>query len=97
MVTLVVVINILISFILLYIARKIWNIREKIVIFTDSLNRCEMNSSAIFRSFLEKIYTEKEEIYHLRQQYQNLKRQIQQVQQILRLIVMGRKIWQKYL
>jgi uncharacterized membrane protein YraQ (UPF0718 family) len=97
MVTLIVIINILISVILLYIARKIWQIREKIIILTDSLNSCERDNIAIFRRFIENIYTEEEKIYHLRQQYQNLKRQIQQVQQIIKLIIIGRKIWQKYL
>ncbi|MGM3308550.1 hypothetical protein ACSQ6I_21670 [Anabaena sp. WFMT] len=95
MVTVVVLINILISLILLYVARQVWRIKQKLGIIADRLNSYERVSHAVLYTAPENIYTGQQEIYNLRQKHLKLKLQIQQVQQILSLVVLGRKMWQR--
>ncbi|MEA5550997.1 hypothetical protein VB713_08400 [Anabaena cylindrica UHCC 0172] len=95
MVTVVVLINILISLILLYVARQVWRIKQKLGIIADRLNSYERVSHSVLFTAPESIYTGYQEIYNLRQKHQKVKLQIQQIQQILNLVVLGRKIWQR--
>ncbi|MBD2567424.1 hypothetical protein H6G59_05815 [Anabaena lutea FACHB-196] len=95
MVILVILINILISVILLYIAIKMLQIRHKLAMVTDTLTDYERATQATLHIVPESIYTGQQEIYNLRQINQRLELQIQQVQQIFNLILLGRKIWQQ--
>ncbi|MBK1990559.1 hypothetical protein A0J48_024050 [Sphaerospermopsis aphanizomenoides BCCUSP55] len=97
MVTLVVLINIFISLILLYAARQVWQLKQKLGIIADRLNSYEQATHALLSTAQANIYTQKQQISKLRQNNDNLKLQIQQVQQIINLILLSRKIWQQYL
>ncbi|MBD2295429.1 hypothetical protein H6G06_18610 [Anabaena sphaerica FACHB-251] len=97
MVIIVVLINILISLILFYIAWQVWKLKHKLRIIAERLNSYERATHTVLYTAPENIYTGQQQIYNLRQKHQNLKLQIQQVRQILNLILLGRKIWQRYL
>ncbi|WP_071190322.1 hypothetical protein [Trichormus sp. NMC-1] len=95
MVIVVVLINIIISVSLLYLARQIWQIRQNLAKVTDKLIDYERSIHATLHTAPRSIYTGQQQIYHLRQINQSLELQIQQVRQILNLILLGRKIWQQ--
>ncbi|MFM2064268.1 MAG: hypothetical protein RLZZ507_3939 [Cyanobacteriota bacterium] len=80
---------------LLYIAWQLWQLKHKLGILADRLNSYEGAIHTALYTAPENIYTGQEQIYNLRQKHQNLKLQIQQVRQILNLIQLGRKIWQR--
>ncbi|WP_392530631.1 hypothetical protein [Nostoc sp. C117] len=96
MVILVVVINTFISLILLYVAWQVWQLKQKLGCIADSLTAYESCTHATLHKAPENIYPSQQNIYNLRQRNQVLQMQIQQVQQIISLILLGRQIWQRY-
>lgn len=96
MVILVVLLNIIISLIFFYIAWQVWRLKQKLEILTDSLNTYEHLTYAILYQAPEKFYQPQQQIYNLLAKQQNLKLKIQQVQQIVNLLSLGRNIWKMY-
>jgi len=94
MVTLVVAINILLSLILLYIARLVLQIRQALAYVADRLTDYERATHTALYTAPESISAAQEQIYNLRQKQEGLKLQIRQMQQIIGIIVLARKIWQ---
>ncbi|MEO3703604.1 hypothetical protein [Trichormus azollae] len=97
MVTVVVLFNIILSLILFYVAWQVCQLTHKLGIIADRLNIHEHATYIVLSTAPVNIHTGQQEIYNLRQKNQNLKLQIQQVRQILNLLLLGRKIWQRYL
>ncbi|MBD2353335.1 hypothetical protein H6G41_01645 [Tolypothrix sp. FACHB-123] len=95
MVTLVVVINTLISLLLFYVAWHIWNLKQQLRIITDTLTNYEICSHAFLYQAPEKIYFLQDNIHNLSQGNQRLDLQIQQLRQIISLLFFGRQIWQR--
>jgi hypothetical protein len=81
---------------LLYIAWQIWQLKYKLGVIIDRLNKCERAINNVLYTAPEIIYTGQQQIYELRQKHQNLKLQIQQVRQILNFILLGRRMLQRY-
>ncbi|MFN6496646.1 MAG: hypothetical protein RMX65_006505 [Nostoc sp. DedQUE01] len=96
MVILVVIINTFISLILLYVALHVWKLKQRIASVADILTAYEICTHATLYEAPENIYLNQQNIYNLRQRNQALQIQIQQVQQIISLILLGRQIWQRY-
>ncbi len=96
MVTVVVVINTLISLSLLYVAWRVWKLKQRLSRIADRLTAYERCSHAVLSLAPENIYTSEQNIYSLKQRNQALQVQIQQVRQILSLLLLGRQIWQRY-
>ncbi|AFY32920.1 hypothetical protein [Calothrix sp. PCC 7507] len=96
MVTVVVVINTLISLALLYIAWRVWKLKQRLGRIADRLTAYERRSHAVLSKVPENIYTSEQNIYTLQQKNQAFQMQIQQVRQILSLLLLGRQIWQRY-
>lgn len=95
MVTVVVVLNTLISLILLYVAWQVWKLKQKLEIVADRLAAYERCSHAVLYATPEKIYIAQQSIYNLRQGNQKLEVQIQQVRQIISLLFLGRQVWRR--
>ncbi|WP_341525522.1 hypothetical protein WKK05_23435 [Nostoc sp. UHCC 0302] len=93
MVTVVVLINIFISLILLYVAWRVWKLKQIIGQIADKLTVYERNTHAALYNAPDNIYTAQENINNLRQGNQRLEVQIQQVRQIVNLLFLGRTIW----
>ncbi|MFQ4142138.1 hypothetical protein [Chlorogloeopsis sp. ULAP02] len=97
MVQIVVVINMLISAILLYIAWRVWRLRLRCTRITNWFILAERRSHAVLRNAPEAIYISQYQIQNLRQTNQVLEIQLQQLRQIVSLLVVGQRIWRRYL
>jgi hypothetical protein len=96
MVTIVVLINTLMSLLLLYIAWRVWKLKQWIGSIADQLNTYEHNAHALLYQAPEKIDISQEKIYSLRQRNQRLQVQIQQVRQIISLLLLLKGFWGRY-
>lgn len=89
----VVIINVLISLVCFYIAAKLWLLRRTIALFEariTAMNRC--TSYVLGKS--PNFFANKQQLAHqLRRDYQQLELQLQQVQQLLGLLGLGRMLW----
>jgi cell shape-determining protein MreC len=94
MVTIVVLINIIISLMLLYLAQQLRKAKDTLAFITNTFNQYERASYAALHTAPDNIYLGKEKIQNLRQDNQMLKQQIQQLRQILSLIVLVKQISQ---
>jgi hypothetical protein len=94
MVTIVVLINILISLILLYLAKQLRKAKGALALITDIFNQYERASYAALHTAPANIHLAQEKIQNLRLEEQILKQQIQQLRQILSLIVLVKQIYQ---
>ncbi len=93
MLTAVVIINLLISVVCFYIAAKVWKIRRTIArleIRIAAIERCSSNVLSKSPDFLGK---RQQGTRQLRRRYQQLELQLQQVQQLLGLLGLGRMLW----
>ena len=92
MVTIVVVINIMISLILFYCTWQVCKLRQRLAVLTKFLTNCDRNSYALLYRRAEAIYLGKQNLNNLRQSNQSLQVKLRQFKQILALIVFGRQI-----
>ncbi|MCW6051641.1 hypothetical protein K4039_16485 [Lyngbya sp. CCAP 1446/10] len=93
MLTAVVIINLMISVVCFYIATRVWKIRRTIArleIRITAMERCSSNVLAKSPNFFAK---RQQGAHQLRRDYQQLELQLQQVQQLLRLLGLGRMLW----
>jgi predicted negative regulator of RcsB-dependent stress response len=96
MVILVILLNTLISLILLYVAWRVWQLKQQLAYIADRLTAYQSCTHAALKKAPENIYLSQQNIYNLRQRNQALQMQIQQVRQIISLLLLGRQIWQRY-
>ncbi|MEH2349684.1 MAG: hypothetical protein V7K55_17140 [Nostoc sp.] len=96
MVILVILVNTLISLMLLYVAWRIWQLKQQLAYIADRLTVYEICTHTALDKAPENIYLSQENIYQLRQRNQGLQIQIQQVRQIISLLLQGQQIWQRY-
>lgn len=95
MLTAVVIINLLISLVCFYIAAKVWKIRGTIArleLRITAMERCSSNVLSTSPDFLAK---RQQGTHQLRRRYQQLELQLQQVQQLLGLVGLGRMLWSR--
>jgi hypothetical protein len=91
----VVIINLVISGVCFYIAAKVWKIRRTIARFEigiTAIERCSSNVLSMSPDFLGK---RQQGVRQLRRHYQQLELQLQQVQQLLGLLGLGRMLWSR--
>jgi hypothetical protein len=93
MVKIVVLINTLMSLLLLYIAWRVWKLKQWIESIADQLNAYEQNTHALLYQAPENIDITQEKIYSLRQRNQKLQLEIQQVRQIISLLLLLKGFW----
>ncbi|MEG4089222.1 hypothetical protein [Microcoleus sp. Pol12B4] len=95
MLSAVVIINLLISVVCFYIAAKVWKIRRTIArleLRIAAMERCSSNVLSTSPDFLGK---RQQGTCQLRRRYQQLELQLQQVQQLLGLLGLGRMLWSR--
>jgi len=91
----VVIINLLISFIGFYIAGKVRRMRRTIAVVESrisAIDRCSSNVLSKSPDFLAK---RQQNTRQLRRNYQQLELQLQQFQQLLTLLSLGRRLWRR--
>ncbi len=96
MVALVVIINILISLILLYIARQVWKLKQRLANMANRLTALERCTHAVLDKASANISRRQQSIHNLRQGNQSIQIQIQQVRQIFSLFLVGQQIQRRY-
>ncbi|MBD2360073.1 MULTISPECIES: hypothetical protein [unclassified Anabaena] len=96
MVTVVVVMNTLISLMLLYVAWRVWQLKQKIAFIGDRLTEYERCTHDLLYKAPENIYLGQNSIQQLRQSNQVLQLQIQQIRQIISILLLGRQTWRRY-
>jgi hypothetical protein len=93
MVTVIVVLNVLISLLCLYAARKVWNLRRVLAASVDAVTLAERNTYALLHGAPKNISQGQLGVHSLRERYQQLEQQLQKVQQVLTLLVLIQRIW----
>ncbi|MUH00550.1 hypothetical protein F7734_53085 [Scytonema sp. UIC 10036] len=96
MVAVVVVINMLTSLALFYLAWRIWLLKRQLANIADILSAAERSTYAVLHKAPAAIYVGQRNIHNLRQGNQPKQLQIQQVRQIFNLLAFGQQIWQRY-
>lgn len=95
MVTIVVAINLILSALLLYLARRIWRIRQQLARIADTLIAIERCTHSVLRDAPEIIYCGQDSIYRWRQGSEPLQLQLIQLQQAISLALLGWRTWLK--
>jgi hypothetical protein len=91
----VIIINLLISLVCFYIAVKVWQVRRILEGFEtriSAINRCSSNILTQSPEFLVK---RQQAARQLRRNYLQLELQLQQVQQLLGLLGLGKRLWRR--
>ncbi len=86
MVTIVVVLNVLISLVCLYVAWQVWNLRRTLVAVVNAIAIAERNTYAVLHGAPDAIDKGQLGVHTLRERYQQLELQLQQVQQVLTVL-----------
>ncbi|MEG3974545.1 hypothetical protein QT970_07960 [Microcoleus sp. herbarium8] len=95
MLTAVVIINLMISLTCFYIAAKVWKIRRTIARFEIRIAAMERSSSNVLSKSPDFFGKRQQGARQLRRRYQQLELQLQQVQQLLGLLGLGRTLWRR--
>lgn len=96
MVVTVIVFNVLIASILLYVARRIWLLRQKLQRINNTLIAVNRSAGAALSGTPNTIYKGQMGIYQLKQRNEPLQIQIQRVRQVLLLLSVGQQAWQRF-
>ncbi|MBU7583876.1 MAG: hypothetical protein KAF91_13355 [Nostoc sp. TH1S01] len=97
MVTVVVIINTLISLVLFYIAWQVWQIKGRIAWITDRLTAYEKCSQTLLSQAPQNLDISQQNIRNLRQRNQSLQFKLQQVRQIVSLLLLGQRLGKGYI
>ncbi len=95
MLSAVVIINLLISLVCFYIAAKVWKIRRTIALFEIRIAAIELCCSNVLSTSPDFFANRQQGARQLRRRYQQLELQLQQVQQLLGLLGLGRMLWSR--
>lgn len=93
MVTLVVILNLIISVLCLYVARQVWNVRLALAAATKALTDAERNTHKTLSGAPNAISQGQLGVKGMRESYQQLEVQLQQVQRVVVLLGLVQKIW----
>lgn len=97
MVVLIVIINLFITLLNIYIATKIWQLRQIVAKITAVIINCDLYFYALLHNTPQIIYQGQHKIQQLKIQYQAFQFQLQQIRQIIFLLNWSYRIWRGYL
>jgi hypothetical protein len=95
MVTLVVVINILISLVLLYVASRVRKLKQRLARLANIFIAAERSSHRVLYGAPAAISISQRNVHNLRQTHQSPQLQIQRVRQIFSLLAFGQQVWRR--
>ena len=95
MIFLIIAVNLSITLLNIYIAIRVWQLRELIARITAILINYESYFSVLLKVAPEVIYQGQNNIGHVRQRYQLLKLQTAQVKQLIWLLTQSYRIWRR--
>lgn len=96
MLAFVIACNLLLTFLNLYLALRLWRLRRELIQLTQQLSRLERRLHFLFTTAPEIIYQGEQNTHHLSQQYQQITRQIKQLRQLLLVMSLLHRIWQRH-
>ena len=96
MVVTIAMINLFIALILLYVARRVWLLRQKLRRINNTLITVNRRTQAALAGTPNAIYKGQMGIYQLKQSNEPLQVQIQRVRQVLSLLSVGQQAWQRF-
>ncbi len=96
MVVTIVIINVSIALILLYVARRVWLLRQKLQRINNKLIAINRSAGAALAGTPNAIYKGQMGIYQLKQRNEPLQIQIQRVRQVLSLLSVGQQAWLRF-
>ena len=96
MVWLVIEVNIIISIFGFYLAWKIWRFRQILLKLERNLSLIDNCTNNILAKTPEFLQLRLQKVSQLRQLYQQLDGQVQQVQQVISMFWLLRRIWLRY-
>ena len=96
MVTVVVILNLLITLLCLYVAWRMWQLRRVLAKATDALIAAEHSTHKVLNDAPEFVLRGQTGVAHLRKQYLRAAVQLQKAQQILTLLGLGQFVWKRY-
>ena len=96
MVVTIIVINVLIASILLYVARRVWLLRQKLQRINNKLIAINRRTQAALAGTPNAIYKGQMGLSQLKQRNEPLQVQILRVKQVLSLLSVGQQAWQRF-
>ncbi len=96
MIILIIVINISITLLNIYLAIKIWQLRQVIARITTLLINCEIYVWTLLDLAPPVIYQSKSNIHLFRSKYQAIQLQIKKIHQIILLLNWSYRLWRVY-
>ena len=96
MVVTIVIINVLIASILLYVARRLWLLRQKFQRINNKLIAINRSAGAALAGTPNAIYKGQMGLSQLKQRNEPLQVQILRVRQVLSLLSVGQQAWQRF-
>jgi len=93
MLTVVVVLNVLISLVCLYVAWQVWNLRRVLGAAADAILLAERNTYNVLHGAPEAILQGQAGVGGARDSYQQLELQLRKVQQVLTLLSLVQRVW----
>lgn len=93
MLTVVVILNVLISLLCLYVAWQVWNLQKALAATTKAVLLAERNTYNVLHGAPEAISQGQVGVHGARESYQQLELQLQKVQQVLTLLSLIQRVW----
>lgn len=93
----VVVLNVLLSLLCLYVAWQVWNLRRTLATAADVLTNVERSTYVVLHGAPKAISQGQLGVQGLRERYQQLELQLQQVQQVLTVLGLIQSVWRSAL
>ena len=96
MIVLIILINLLITLLNVYLALKIWQLRQIIARITLVLVNCESYFKTLLFIAPQVIYQGQINLRHFQQRYRLIQLRLQQIQQVILLLNWSYQIWRRY-
>ncbi|AFZ37614.1 hypothetical protein Sta7437_4137 [Stanieria cyanosphaera PCC 7437] len=90
-----IIVNLIITLFNLYLAIKIWQLRQKLSLIAHELNNCEIFIHSILVTTPNVLIQNKNNLAQVRQKYQLLQLQLKQTQQIIIVLNWLYQAWRK--
>jgi hypothetical protein len=95
MIVFLIVVNLLITLLNLYLALKIWKLRQILIQVTDALTQCEKNAHVMLYLAPKLLRRSQNNICLCKKKYQKFQLQIEKIRQLLILLLWLFKIYQR--
>lgn len=93
----IVIINTLLALVLFFVAWQLHRLRQRLARIADRLAAYERSLSAALRGTPNAIYLGQQALHRLRQRQQPPDVRLQRVRQVLTLLGLGQRVWQRFM